>query len=71
MGIRAIPAQGGAQDLSMDEFARGVAWMASQSGGDWKAPDADMMKRIRQEANARLIIEIKDKQELLNKISQN
>lgn len=71
VGVRAMPAQGGASDLSMDEFARGVAWMASQSGGDWRAPDADMMKRIRREAKARLIIEIKDKQELLNKINPN
>mgnify|MGYP003606360803 CR=1 FL=1 len=61
----------GAPDLSMVEFARGVAWMASQSGGDWRAPDADMMKRIGHEAKARLSIEIKAKQELLNKIDPN
>ena len=45
--------------------------MASQSGGDWRAPDADMMKRIGHEAKARLSIEIKAKQELLNKIDPN
>lgn len=71
VGVRAMPSQGGAPDLSMVEFARGVAWMASQSGGDWRAPDADMMKRIGHEAKARLSIEIKAKQELLNKIDPN
>lgn len=69
VGVRAMPAQGGATDLSLEEFARGVAWMASQSDGDWRAPDADMMKRIRHEAKARLHIEIKTKQELLKKIN--
>ena len=71
VGVRAMPAQGGAPDLSMIEFARGVAWIASQSGGDWKAPDADMMEKIRKEAKARLASEIKTKQELLNKIDSN
>ena len=71
VGVRAMPAQGGASDLSMEEFARGVAWMASQSGGDWKAPDAELMGKIRKEAEARLMIEIKEKQELLNKIKAN
>lgn len=68
VGVRGMPAQGGAPDLSITEFARGVAWIASQSGGDWKAPDAEMMEKIRKEAKARLAIEIKTKQELLNKI---
>ena len=71
VGVRAMPAQGGAPDLSIVEFARGVAWIASQSGGDWKAPDADMMEKIRKEAKARLASEIKAKQELLNKIDSN
>lgn len=68
VGVRAMPPQGGAPDLSMEEFARGVAWIASQSGGDWKAPDTELMKQIRQEAAARLRLEIKAKKELLDKI---
>lgn len=69
VGVRAMPAQGGAPDLTLEEFARGVAWMASNSGGDWKDPDADMMKRIKHEAAARLDLEIEAKQKLKRKLN--
>ena len=34
VGVRAMPAQGGAPDLTLDDFAQAVAWMASASGGN-------------------------------------
>lgn len=61
VGVRAMPAQGGAPDLTLDDFAQAVAWMASASGGNWKAPDAAMMHRIRHEAAERLEQDIKAK----------
>lgn len=39
-----------------------MAYMASQSGGDWKDPDARMMKKIRHEAEERLEKSIKEMQ---------
>lgn len=71
VGVRAMPAQGGAPDLTLEEFARGVAWIASQSGGDWKDPDADLMKRIKKEAAERLDLEIEAKQKLKAKLENN
>ncbi|MGE4126291.1 MAG: cytochrome c5 family protein [Pusillimonas sp.] len=71
VGVRAMPAQGGATDLTLAEFADAVAWMASASGGNWKTPDADMMKRIRHEAAERLDKEIKDKKALKKKLEHN
>lgn len=71
VGVRAMPAQGGAPDLSIEEFANAVAWMASASGGDWKTPDADMMKRIRHEAAERLEKEIKEKKALRKKLEHD
>ena len=71
VGVRAMPAQGGAPDLSIEEFADAVAWMASASGGDWKTPDADMMKRIRHEAAERLEKEIKEKKALRKKLERD
>jgi len=38
-GIRAMPAKGGAADLSDDEVAGAVAFMANQSGANFKAPE--------------------------------
>ncbi len=37
-GIRSMPARGGNPGLSDDEVARAVAYMANQSGADFKAP---------------------------------
>lgn len=45
-GIRQMPAKGGREDLSLEEFSRAVAWMARQSGGSWQDPDAAMLARI-------------------------
>ncbi|MBC7203694.1 MAG: cytochrome c5 family protein [Pusillimonas sp.] len=71
VGVRAMPAQGGAPDLTLSDFADAVAWMASASGGDWKTPDAEMMERIRHEAAERLEKEIKEKKALLKKLEHD
>lgn len=54
VGVRAMPARGGNPELKFVEFARATAYMASNSGGDWKDPDAAMMRKIMQEAEKRL-----------------
>jgi cytochrome c5 len=54
VGVRAMPPKGGRNDLSLEEFARAVAWMARASGGNWQDPDARMMDRIRVEERKRL-----------------
>lgn len=54
VGVRKMPAKGGQPDLSQEEFARAVAYMARAAGGDWSDPDADMMKKIRHEEAKRL-----------------
>lgn len=64
IGVRAMPARGGDSTLSLEEFARAVAWMARSAGGDWQDPDAAMMQRIRVEAEKRLDEEIHEKQKL-------
>jgi len=62
VGVRAMPAKGGKPELRLAEFARAVAYMASESGGNWKDPDADMMHKIRKEAEERLEKSIKEMQ---------
>uniref|UniRef100_UPI0035B0F686 c-type cytochrome n=1 Tax=Hylemonella sp. TaxID=2066020 RepID=UPI0035B0F686 len=54
VGIRAMPPKGGRNDLSLEEFARAVAWMARNSGGKWQDPDARMMDSIRAEERKRI-----------------
>jgi cytochrome c5 len=54
VGVRAMPARGGNPELKFVEFARATAYMASNSGGDWKDPDATMMRKIMREAEKRL-----------------
>lgn len=53
VGVRAMPPQGGSPDLSLEEFARAVAYMARAADGDWQAPDAAMLEKIRDEELAR------------------
>lgn len=64
VGVRAMPSKGGDDKLTLEEFARAVAWMANQAGANWKDPDADMMQHIRDEAEKRLDKEIRAKQKL-------
>lgn len=54
VGVRNMPPKGGKADLSQEEFARAVAYMARAAGGTWKDPDAAMMKRIAAEEKARI-----------------
>lgn len=64
VGVRAMPAQGGDNKLSLEEFSRAVAWMARSAGADWQDPDAALMHKIRLEAEKRLDAEIRAKQKL-------
>ncbi len=54
VGVRGMPARGGKPDLSLEEFARAVAYMARESGGRWQDPDAQMLERIRHEEKKRV-----------------
>lgn len=47
VGVRGMPPKGGRADLSQEELASAVAWMANAAGASWKDPDARMMERIR------------------------
>jgi cytochrome c5 len=54
VGQRGMPPRGGRADLSLEEFARAVAYMARASGGNWKDPDAAMLDRIGVEEKKRI-----------------
>ena len=45
-GVRKMPPRGGKPDLSLAEFANAVAYIARESGGNWKDPDEKMLARI-------------------------
>jgi len=62
VGVRAMPARGGSNETSLAEFARAVAHMARNSGGDWKDPDAKHLRQIASEADKRLVKSIKEQQ---------
>ncbi len=62
VGVRAMPARGGSTDISLQDFARAVAYMARNAGADWQDPNPVMMKRIIREADQRLIQSIKEQQ---------
>lgn len=64
VGVRAMPERGGDDKLSLEEFARAVAYMARQAGGNWQDPDRALMFAIRAEAQKRLDREIAAKQKL-------
>ena len=64
VGVRAMPAKGGEPKLALEEFARAVAWMASDAGANWKDPDARMMRTIRKEAEKRLDVDIRERQKM-------
>lgn len=62
VGVRAMPARGGSADITLNEFARAVAYMARSSGGNWEDPDARLLLRIVKEADKRLVKVIKEQQ---------
>ena len=43
-GIRAMPARGGNAELSDEDMARAIVYMANQSGGNYKLPAAPKKK---------------------------
>jgi cytochrome c5 len=70
VGVRAMPAMGGNPDLKLAEFARAVAYMASNAGGNWPDPDAAMLRRIAKEAEQRLEKQIRDAQKMKKELQQ-
>jgi cytochrome c5 len=70
VGVRAMPSKGGKPDLKLAEFARAVAYMASQSGGSWPDPDAATMRKIAKEAEARLDKAIRDAQQMKRELHE-
>jgi cytochrome c5 len=70
VGVRAMPAQGGDPKLSLVEFARAVAYMANQAGGDWKDPDVPMMRRIIGEAEKRIDHSIAESRKMKQHLQQ-
>jgi len=45
-GVRAMPPQGGRPALKLEEFARAVAYMVREAGGDWDDPDAGLLAKL-------------------------
>ena len=62
VGVRAMPARGGSNELTLAEFARAVAYMARGSGGTWADPDSSLLLRIAKEADKRLVQSIREQQ---------
>lgn len=53
VGVRKMPPRGGREELSLEEFARAVAYLARAAGGKWRDPDAAMLRRIDAEVKKR------------------
>lgn len=53
LGVRRMPARGGRDDLRLEEFARGVAFMARAVDDVWQDPDDRMMAVIADEEKKR------------------
>ena len=70
VGVRGMPARGGDDKLSLDEFARATAYMARQAGGSWQDPDGQLMFSIRAEAQKRLDSEIAAKRKMKNELQR-
>lgn len=54
LGVRAMPAVGGNAKLSLEEFSRGVAYMARAAGAQWPDPDAKMLTQVKDEIIKRI-----------------
>jgi len=73
VGVRAMPARGGSTELSLADFARGVAYMARASGANWQDPDAKLLLEIVKEADKRLTGSIREQRAMqreLHKIAR-
>jgi cytochrome c5 len=53
VGVRAMPAKGGQADLSVEDFAKAVVYMAQAAGSRWTDPDAKLLAKINQEVTRR------------------
>jgi cytochrome c5 len=53
VGVRQMPPQGGATNLTLAEFTRATAYMVRAAGGNWKDPDAKLLAQIRAEEQKR------------------
>lgn len=53
VGVRLMPPRGGNGSLSLEEFARAVAYTVRAAGGEWPDPDAELLARIRAEEQKR------------------
>lgn len=49
VGLGAMPPKGGKPDLSLEDFAAAVVFMANQAGAKWRDPDAKQIQAIRGE----------------------
>jgi cytochrome c5 len=54
VGIRGMPPRGGNPNLSQEDFAKAVVYMANAGGAKWKDPDAKMMAAIQAEEKKRI-----------------
>lgn len=61
VGVRDMPPKGGKVDLTLEEFARAVAYMARAAGAKWQDPDAALMKQIQAEEKKALDKKAKEK----------
>lgn len=53
VGVRAMPPSGGRPTLTLEEFARAVAYMARSAGASWQDPNARLLARIQAEVEKR------------------
>lgn len=53
VGVRAMPAKGGKNDLSVEGFSEALNYMVNKSGGSWKTPDSKMINEINSEISKR------------------
>lgn len=53
VGLGAMPPKGGKPDLSLEDFASTVVFMANQAGAQWRNPDAKQLQAMRTEITKR------------------
>lgn len=54
VGVRGMPPRGGNPNLSQEDFAKAVVFMANAGGAKWSDPDAKMMAAIQAEEKKRI-----------------
>ncbi len=53
VGVRAMPARGGKESLSVEQFAEALNYMVNKSGGHWITPNQAMLAEINKEITNR------------------